>query len=263
MKKRTKNEQIRGIQKTLEAHRRFDYEYIPFIGGWKEPDKDFAYRQKGLEALFTCLIRTATFLFGRILTGVAFGARVTGKSNLRALKKQGAICIINHFNYLDTLFVRQAVGYYRSYHTMGPRNNKTGAGGWVIRHAGMLPFGSDLEAVRNLNAEIERLLKSGKIVNFYAEQALWTNYEKPRPLKDGAFHYAVKHGVPVLPIFCTFRRNGRGHIRKLRIRILPAVYADETLPRKERISAMKAAAEKAWKDCYEQTYALPLEYCTL
>ena len=263
MEKRTKQEQIEGIQRTLEAHRRFDLDYIPYLGTWQMPDGNYHYRQRGADAFWTGFWRTIMFLFGWILTGVCFGARVTGRKNLRALKKSGAVCVCNHFNYLDTLFVRQAVGHFRSYHTMGPKNNKNGFGGWVMRHGGMLTFSSDHAAARNLNGEIERLLKKGKIINFYAEQAMWTNYQKPRPMKDGAFHYAVKHGVPVLPIFCTFKKKKSGHIRKLRIHILPAVYADESLPRHEKIEQMKAAAEKAWKDCYEETYGIPLEYLPL
>lgn len=252
MKKRTKQEKIEGIQAVLESHGRFDYDYIPFGEHWTMPGADFAYRKRGLSLLFTGFWRTVLFLFGWILIGVAYGARVTGRKNLKAVKKTGAITVMNHFSYLDTLFVRQAAGHFRSYHTMGPKNNKTGFGGCVIRHGGMLPFSVDFAATRNLNAEIERLLKKGKIVNFYPEQALWTNYQKPRPMKDGAFHYAVKHNVPVVPIFCTFQKTKRGHMRHLRINILPAIFPDETLPRRERIAQMKEKASTAWRKCFEQ-----------
>ena len=89
---------------------------------------------------------------------------------------------------------------------------------------------------------------------------MWLNYQKPRPMKEGALYYAVKYGVPVLPVFCTFRRTERGKARKVRIHILPAIYADETLPRPARIADLKARAEKAWRECYEQAYGVPLEY---
>ena len=257
---RTKQEKIAKIQNTLEGYRRFDYDYVPYIGTWNIPDKNFAYRQKGWDRLCTGVIRTVMRLFGPVLLFVAYGARVDGRKNLKALGRSGAICVCNHFNYLDTLMVRQAVGHYRSYHTMTPQNNKGGAGGWIVRHGGMLPFSPDLEAMRNLNAEIGRLLSEGKIVNFYAEQALWTNYQKPRPMKDGAFHYAVKHHVPVVPVFCTFKKDKRGHMHKLRIHILPVVYQDESLPKKEKLESMKAQAEESWRDCYEKAYGKPLEY---
>lgn len=261
MKEKRKKTQLRdGIQLTLEKHRRFDYDYIPFGNNWEMPDADYRYRVGFFKKITCAIVRTITFVFGPILIKVAYGARVKGRKNLKPLRGKGAICVTNHFAYLDTLFVRQAVGHYRSYHTMAPWNNKKGAGGWFMHRAGMLPFSSNLTATRNLWKELERLFQSGKIVNFYAEQAMWVNYQKPRPMKDGAFYYAVKFGVPVLPIFCTFRKNKRGHMKKLRIHILPAVYADETLPKGKRGEKMRQEAQEAWKKCYEEAYGIPLEY---
>ena len=260
MKKRAKHEKIEKIQNALEGYRRFDYDYIPFGTHWTLPDKNFRYRKRGFDRIGVGFWRSMLFLFGGILIGGCYGARVTGRKNLKAVKKTGCISICNHFSFLDTLFVRQAVGQFRSFHTMGPKNNKTGLGGHIVRHGGMLPFSPNLEATRNLNAEIERLLKAGKIVNFYPEQALWTNYQKPRPMKDGEFHYAIKHNVPILPIFCTFQKDKKGHMHRLRINILPAIYADENLAKKAKLADMKERASEAWRACYETAYAKTLEY---
>lgn len=259
-KKRTNLELRDTIQATLEGYRRFDYDYIAFGHNWFMPDGEFRHRQSLGGRLLSGLFRTVLKVLAPVLLKVAYGYRVVGKENRRALKKQGAIVVCNHISYLDTLFVRAAAGHYRSFHTMAPWNNKTGVGGWFMRHAGMWAFSANLAATKNLMREMERRLKQGKFVNFYAEQAMWVNYPKPRPMKDGAFYYAVKMDVPVLPVFCTFRKNGRGHMKKLRIHILPAVYADKSLPRAARIAKMKAEAEAAWKACYEEAYGKPLEY---
>ena len=259
-KKRTNLELRDAIQATLEGYRRFDYDYIAFGHNWFMPDGKFRYRQSFGGRLLSGIFRTVLKVLAPLLLKVAYGYRVVGKENRRALKKQGAIVVCNHISYLDTLFVRAAAGHYRSFHTMAPWNNKTGVGGWFMRHAGMWAFSANLAATKNLMREMERRLKQGKFVNFYAEQAMWVNYPKPRPMKDGAFYYAVKMDVPVLPVFCTFRKNRRGHMKKLRIHILPAVYADKSLPRAARIAKMKAEAEAAWKACYEEAYGKPLEY---
>ena len=259
-KKRSRLELRDGIQATLEGYRRFDYDYIAFGKKWFMPDGDFRYRQSLGGRLISGFFRTILQIFAPLLLKVAYGCRVVGKENRRALRKQGAIVITNHIAYLDTLFVRAAVGHYRSFHTMAPWNNKKGVGGWFMRHAGLWAFSGNLAATKNLMREMERRLGQGKFVNFYAEQAMWVNYQKPRPMKDGAFFYAVKMDVPVLPVFCTFQKNKRGHMKKLRIHILPAVYADKSLPRQQRIAKMKAEAEAAWKRCYEEAYRIPLEY---
>jgi 1-acyl-sn-glycerol-3-phosphate acyltransferase len=261
MKNARKKTEMQGqIQLALEKHRRFDYDYIPFGNRWKMPGADYRYRRGFFRKITCAAVRTITFLFGPILIGTVYGARVKGRKNLKPLRKKGAISVCNHFSYLDTLFVRQAVGHYRSFHTMAPWNNKKGIGGWFMHRGGMLPFSSNLTATRNLWKELEKLFKAGKIVNFYAEQAMWLNYQKPRPMKEGAFYYAIKFGVPVIPVFCTFGKNKRGHIKKLRIHILPAVYADETLPKGERAEKMRTQAQEAWKGCYEKAYGIPLEY---
>lgn len=257
--KRSRREKAEGIQAVLEAYRRFDFDYIPF-GKYTIPDGNFRYRQKGLDALCTAFIRGALWLVAPLFLKAVYGCRVVGRSNLKALRGRGAICISNHISYLDTLFARAALGQFRGFYTMAPWNNKTGPGGWFMRHGGMWPFSPNLAATKHLLHEMEARLKEGKIVHFYPEQAMWVNYPKPRPMKDGAFYYAVKFGVPVLPVFCTFRRDRYGHMRRLVIHILPAVYPDETLPRTARIAGLKAAAQAAWQKCYEETYKIPLEY---
>ena len=251
-----------GIQRALEERAKFGYDYIPFGKKWSVPDGSFKYRRKFPESLIVGFWRTVLFLFSPIVLKVGFGAKVTGRENLKELKKKGALCVCNHINYLDTLFVRQAVGHYRSYHTMTQQNNKKGLGGHIIRHGGMLPFSENFSAMKNLNAEMERLLKRGKIINFYPEKAMWTAYQKPRPMLDGAFYYAVKFGVPVIPVFCTFEKSKRGAIKRLRINILKPVYADESFPKRQRIEKMKCDAEARWKEKYETAYNKKLEYLT-
>ncbi len=258
--KRGNVEKREKIQETLERYRRFDYDYIPFGTGWSVPDANYNYRGSLGRRVYSVFVRTLSLTVGNAAIRLVYGAKVRGKENLKAIKKQGAICVCNHFAYLDTLFVRAAVGQYRPYFTVAPWNNKKGFGGGFLRAGGILPLSPNLSATRNLNREIERLLGRGKIVTFYAEQAMWVNYQKPRPMKEGAFYYAIKYDVPVLPVFCTFQKSKRGHIGKLRINILPPIYPDKSLPRKQATAQLKEQSEAEWKECYEKNYGIPLEY---
>ena len=260
-KPRTKLEKRVGIQNTLEGYRRFDYDYIPF-GTYSMPDGKYPYRQKGFGKAAQAVIRGVLRVCGPVLLKVAYGCRVEGKEHLRALreKKQGAICVSNHVALLDTLFVRQAIGHFHTYFTMAPWNNKRGLGGWFIRRGGMWAFSADLAAMRNLMHEMKTRLEEGGIVHFYAEQAMWTNYQKPRPMKDGAFYYAVRYNVPVLPVFFTFKVNKKGCMRRLVIHILAPVAPDNSLSRNERAGRLKAQAQAAWTSCYERAYGVTMEY---
>lgn len=260
MKTRPIYQKHEQIQRSLERAERFNRDYIPFGTHWVEPNGNFRYRQTFLHRVGTVCIRTVLQIFAPPLIRVVYGARVTGKRNLKAIKNTGAICVCNHFCNLDTLFVRQAVGHYRSYHTIAPQNNKTGLGGAFMRHGGLLPFSGNHAATRNLTREMERLLKEKKIINFYAEQAMWTAYQKPRPMKRSAFFYATKFDVPVVPIFCTFDKTRRGRIKKLRINVLEPVFPDPNLNKQARTDAMRERAQTEWKTCYETAYGVPLVY---
>lgn len=259
-KKRSRREVTEGVQEALERRGKFGWETIAYGDSWNMPDEHYHYKQNFFGRLETGMWRCVLATVGRLYIKVYFGAKAVGKKNVKALKKSGAVTVCNHFHYVDTLFVREAIGHFRSYHTLAPWNNKGGAGGHIVRHGGTLPFSSDIKAMRNFNAEAERLLKKGKFINFYPEHSMWWAYRKPRPMRDGAFHYAVKFGVPVLPLFCTFDKSRKGKIKKLRIHVLPPIYPPENMPKKQAEEKMKEAAEAEWRECYEKTYNTPLVY---
>ncbi len=248
------------IQKVLEKHRRFDYDYIPF-GDYNEmPDANYEYRPNFFSRIAGMGFRLFTFTFGWLLLQLAYGVRVRGRENLKPLKGKGCFYISNHFSNLDVLFDRHAIGHFRPYITVAPWNNKKGLFGWVLRRGGILPFSANLAATRNLYAEVDRLLKKGKWVGFYPEQAMWVGYQKPRPMKEGAFRFAVRYNAPVLPLFCTFDLTKKHWIRNAVMHIMPAIYPDESLPKGERAEDMRRRAEAAWKTCYEEYYKIPLKY---
>ncbi len=257
-RKRTHAEKHRLIQETLEAHRRFDFEYVPY-SKWDMPDENYKYEHGFFGKVAEGTVRVILQTIGMLIIKVAYGAKVTGKKYKKELKDTGAFCVMNHFSFLDTIFVRAAAGHFRSYHTMAPENNRRGLLGWIIRHAALLPFSENIHASKHLNERMEQLLKKKKIINVYAEKAMWIDYQKPRPMKEGAFHYAVKYSVPVLPIFCTFEKTKRGRMKKLRINILPPVYENAELPRHERMEDMGRRTEDEWKECYEERFG-PLKY---
>ena len=184
--KRTAKFKRERIHEILSAHGRFNMDYGAAAGKWEMPDKNFKYRKNALKRAFSVILRFIMLVFGNLLIKILYGAKVEGRHNLKAVKGKGAICICNHFHVLDNLFVRNAVGHFNSYHTIAPINNKTGLLGAILSCGGLLPFSSDRTALKNLDAEMERLLRKGKIINFYPEQALWSHYASPRPMKRGA-----------------------------------------------------------------------------
>ena len=91
-------------------------------------------------------------------------------------------------------------------------NNRRGRLGEYMRAFGIMPFPRGHRLVRRFNSAVSYYLGKGGCVLVFPEQSEWWGYDRPRPLKNGAFYYAVKNNVPVLPLFITCRAAGdTGH----------------------------------------------------
>ena len=159
---------------------------------------------------------------------------IRGKENLEAVRNTGALVTCNHFNAFDN---------YAVYKTLIPvldgkmlykvirEGNYTSFGGfygYLFRHCNTLPLSSSLKGVKALNRAMTELFARGEKILIYPEQAMWYNYRKPRPLKTGAFRFAVKNNVPVLPIFITLEDTDKQDadglpIQAYTVHILPAL----------------------------------------
>ena len=198
---------------------------------------------------------------------------VRGAENMEAVRKKGALVTCNHFNAFDN---------YAVYRTLIPvlegkmlykiirEGNYTSFGGfygYLFRHCNTLPLSSSLKGIKALNHAMTELFARGEKILIYPEQAMWYNYRKPRPLKTGAFRFAAKNQVPVLPIFITLEDTDRYDadglpIQSYTVHILPAIYPDPFLPTREDSERMCRENYRLWKETYEAFYGKKLEYTT-
>ncbi|MBR6918372.1 MAG: 1-acyl-sn-glycerol-3-phosphate acyltransferase, partial [Clostridia bacterium] len=97
---------------------------------------------------------------------------------------------------------------------------------------------------------------------------MWFNYRKPRPLKPGAFRFASKYGVPVIPVFIGMRDSSvmddEGFpVQELYVYYLPAICPDPELSLRENSEVMMEKNYRAWVEIYEKFYNEKLTYsCT-
>ena len=188
-----------------------------------------------------------------------------GRENLEGLG--GAIITCNHVNKFDCLAVGQAAKGHRVYFIGAPFNNMKGFMGEMMRAGGLLPLSDNMTAMKNLNRAISALLAKGNMVTCYPEQAMWWNYEKPRPFKDGAFSIAVMNKVPIVPMFITFRNSGEFdangiEIKYMTVNIMKPIYPDVTLSRRENVNRMREENYRMCCEKYEEIYQKKLEYVT-
>jgi 1-acyl-sn-glycerol-3-phosphate acyltransferase len=183
----------------------------------------------------------------------------------------GAILTCNHFNPCDNYAIDRTLQPYlgkkRLYKVIkeGNYTNFPGPLGFFFRHCNTLPLSRNSETLKNFIFAINTLLKRGENILIYPEQAMWWNYRKPRPLKSGAFRFAVGAEVPVVPIFITMEDSeyidGDGFpVQAYTIHLLPAIYPKTQLTKKENIEYLKNENYRLWVETYENFYNKKLEY---
>jgi len=191
---------------------------------------------------------------------------IIGIENWRNIKS-GAIITCNHFSPQDTFVMQKTfkASKQKKLFRVIREGNYTNPPmlKFFMRNCDVLPLSSNGQTMRYFLRAVDTILERGQHILIYPEQALWPNYKKPRPLKDGAFKFAVKNNVPVLPIFITMADsvNKKGDPMPLyTVHILEAIYPDMNLDRKARIQDMLDKNYSAWVKVYEQVYGEKLVY---
>ncbi|WP_318662538.1 lysophospholipid acyltransferase family protein [Treponema sp.] len=196
---------------------------------------------------------------------------VVGLENFVKLRKSGLIMTCNHFNAFDNFAVYHVIEKVLPHRKMykvireGNYTSFPGMYGLFFRHCDTLPLSSKFSTMKLFIKSMDVLLRRGEKVLVYAEQGMWWNYRKPRPLTPGAFKFAVTSNVPVLPFFITMSDSdiigGDGFpVQEYTVHILEPIYPDPKLSEKENIEMMREKNYQMWKDVYEKTYGIPLEY---
>ena len=210
---------------------------------------------------------------GLIKKGELVIKQINGLDNFRKVQG-GAIITCNHFSVCDNYAVFRAIrnelpkgkNLYKVIKE-GNYTNFKGLFGFFFRHCNTLPLSSNTATLKKFFVAVKTLLGRGEKILVYPEQSMWWNYRKPRPLKDGAFKFAAKSSVPVIPVFITMedteKLDADGFpIQAYIIHFLPAIYPDSNKSEKENVAEMKEKNYNAWKKVYESVYGTELKYET-
>lgn len=197
--------------------------------------------------------------------------KVVGVENFFKVANSGVIITCNHFNVCDNYAVWRVIKPYmgrkRLYKIIreGNYTNPPGAFGFIMRNCNTLPLSSNRETMRKFLNAVDVLLKRGEKILIYPEQGMWWNYKKPRPLKEGAFKFAVTSGVPVLPMFITMEDSDvlapdGFYVQKYTVNILPPIYPKPEFSKKENAEYLMKENYNAWVKTYEEFYKTKLVY---
>lgn len=197
---------------------------------------------------------------------------IIGIENMSHLKS-GAIITCNHFNAYDNFAIQKCFELSgqekkRKLFKVIREGNYTsfpGLYGKFFRNCNTLPLSSVNETMKNFLLAVDTILNRGDFILIYPEQAMWWNYKKIRPFKDGAFKFAAKANVPVLPIFITMKDSqilgdDGFYIQEYTIHIFPPIYPSATKTQKQNAKDLKDKNFLLCKNKYEEVYKQPLKY---
>lgn len=201
-------------------------------------DNTYPYALKWWEKILSVFLRAVVLLVMPLLLFVKHGLIVHGRRNLRKLKG-GAITISNHVLPLDGPIVAQSVFPHAVVYQSLEDNFKLPFIRHLIRWLGGMPIPNAVTARPAYLKATNHFLAQGKFIQIYPEASLWPYYNGIRSFKTGAFHFAVKFQVPIVPISIHFRQ-ARG-LDKLfpaknnliTVHIGKPLYPNEQLPLKQ------------------------------
>ncbi len=188
--------------------------------------------------------------------------------------ESGAVITCNHFNAFDSFAIQMAYeaaeqSNRRFYRVIREGNYTSFPGfyGFLMRNCDTLPLSSNHKTMKKFMDATSQLLKEGHFVLVYPEQSMWWNYRKPKPLKEGAFQFASKNNVPVLPCFITMQDSDiigddGFYVQEYTIHISEPIYPNPDLSYRENTKNMLNSNYAVWKEIYERVYGIPLVYET-
>lgn len=205
----------------------------------------------------------ATAIVNHLTRKINQTTQIVGLENLMNFDG-AAIITANHFSPVDSTVVRfltNKIGKKRKLSIVVAESNifMPGKLGWLLKNINTMPLSYDFTYLEeNFNPALKKRLQQGHLILFYPEQEMWPGYTKPRQLKPGAYHYACKYQVPIIPTFITMQRTGEAI--NYTIHVFPLIYPDFDKTLKENKEAMMALDFQYKKDCYENFYHKPLTY---
>lgn len=193
-----------------------------------------------------------------IVNFLGFRLKVVGKKNLKNI--DSAITISNHVHYLDCLWNFQTLTKKkRLYFTGASFNFKKGFLGAFLKTCGFIPIATTFSQKKEFDKFVSELLEKKCFVHFYPEQAMWLKYPQSRPLKKGAFLYASKNEVPVIPLVICFKKAFTFSGFAVTIKICDPIFPDKSLSQTENCTRMNRLAQEEYDKAIIDFYGYDAE----
>lgn len=139
-----------------------------------------------------------------ILTKLWHGLKIEGRENLDKVGDE-YIAVANHINMIDCAMVTLSIFPRIPYFLTLQANLEIPFIKYLVMLFRGIPIPRNKFGKEKMINTIDDLLQKGEVVGIYPEGELIPYYEGIREFKNGAFNFAVKNQVPILPIVFTYR----------------------------------------------------------
>ena len=172
-----------------------------------------------------------------------FGFTIEGKENIENIDT-GKITVSNHIHPMDCTMVGLGNFPNKTFFTSLETNFKIPIVRRIIKLLNAIPIPKNIKYTKKFMDSIDTLLQNKKTIHFYPEGSLWPYYKKIRHFKNGAFDFAVRNNVPIVPmVFKYTKPKSISNIIKtkplIKLVILEPVYPNRILSRKESVNELK------------------------
>lgn len=133
-----------------------------------------------------------------------------------------AILVSNHCMPLDPLFHGIAVFPQRNYFTLLEETVESPVLGTLVRLLGGIPLPRDSRRLAEIEAAVVHALKTRGFIHFYPEGECFLGNQNIFPFKAGAFYFAIRLQVPVVPLVTILKRvqkRGRNQLTDIQVSV--------------------------------------------
>ncbi len=181
---------------------------------------------------------------------------VEGMENVRAVKKTAAVTICNHVHNTDSFMLTYLFYPNTPYFVALRHNFEAFLVGGLVRVMRGIPLPEDIKNFERFSVQMGDVLRNTtKKIHFYPEGEISPYSRELRKFKNGAFHFAVKNNVPVLPIVIVFPAKKRIKIIAGKPIYMEDVEGAEGLAEPKRVVLMARHAKKAMQDIMDKFYS--------
>ncbi len=240
--------QLENLNKQEEENIPEDSHVLHFWQPCKfEIDEDFDFvNDNVIFNTFSNLLYLVAYPLLIFINKFFFGFKIEGKEILEDIDS-GKVTISNHVHPMDCTMVGLANSPKKTFYTSLENNFKIPIVRRIIKLLNTVPIPNDIKYTKNFMNSIDNLLQNSKTIHFYPEGSLWPYYDKIRRFKNGAFDFAVRNNVPIVPMVFKFNKQKRLlDILKpkttITLVVKEPIYPNKLLPKKEAILDLKERA---------------------